>query len=409
MDKVKGIDQNLSKINTLILHEEEVYEGSDLFYDAMGARLGFRNKLEDFRDFYSTFSSLKSFFSDATLNYISEKLKPLLELYEEYSTSEKDITDEQSSLDTFYKAIDGLPKLREVSIHLPENLTEEDLVNFVNFLQHNYHFFMNYSVEEFMTKTSLISSKQSQSNLINLYNSIAGVCDFNKIREINDRDKINKLIDTNEYFKVLTGSSVIENKRKEVEALDQEIQTKENKLVQLNQKEVEVNQVISSQSNEKLQQVFGKKAEDLTPEIKDLHTKIITLFSLIISLIFSMFLYIAFNHDFKIERFYILYLSIFLTLSAVLTYLIRERIRLVKYQHYCNISFLEIDALSTYTAQLNDTDKIEDLKIQLAYRYFQGPNGDSNQAVDEKDLSFLSSKINELTNMVKDIKSLGEK
>lgn len=406
MNKVEEIEQNLFKIKALIDKEEQVYGSSEIFHGAMGARMGFRQKIALFRDNFNIFCLLKNFFSSNTLDNLEERLRPLLKLYEDFSSSDQNITDKQSTLDEFYKAIDSLPNLREVSIEFPENINKDDFENLLNLLRNQYGIFLDDENEDFFNKTSLLNFREHQKKLIELYNIVIS----------KDERRVSEIIYYNDYFNILLQRSAIKAVEIEIDELDKKRKRYIEEIAELNQraenlvqKSSQVSKEITSQSNEKLQQAFDDKAKDLKPEIEGLHKNIMRLFSLIVFLIFSMFLYIALNHDFKIERFYILYLSIFLTLSAVLTYLIRERIRLVKYQHYCNISFLEIDALSTYTAQLNDPDKIEELKIQLAYRYFQGPNGYSNQTADEKELSYFSSKINELTNMVKDIKSLVDK
>lgn len=405
MNKVEEIEQNLSKIKALIDKEEQVYESSEIFYGAMGARLGFRKKIEVFRENFSIFCLLKNFFSSNTLNNIEERLRPLLKLYEEFSSSDQNITDKQSTLDEFYKAIDNLPDLRTEEIELPKIITKDDFLKLLDLLEANYGIYFNDDNENFIDKTGLLNSEDVRLKLIEFYNII---------RNSHFRSEQSSLstVATGyvDYFNFLIACSNTKNEIKtELEKLENQRQQKLQEIANLEQKAIDVNYSISSQSNTRIQEVFGSEAEKLEPKIFKLNENITTLFALMLGLLISVALLIAINHDIKIERFYIVYLSTLLVLSAFLTYLIKERTRLIKYQHYCNISFLEIKALSDYTAQLDNKDKIEDLKIQLAYRYFQGPNSQSNPSTDEQDLNVVSSKLNELINMVKDIKSLGEK
>ena len=385
MNKVEEIEQNLSKIKALIDKEEQVYESSEIFYGAMGARLGFRKKIEVFRENFSIFCLLKNFFSSNTLNNIEERLRPLLKLYEEFSSSNQNITNRQSTLDEFYKAIDNLPDLREVSLDLPENINKDDFENLLNLLRNQYGIFLDDENEEFFNKTSLLDFREHQENLIKLYNNVIS----------KNGKRIPEIMYFIEYFNVLMQKSKLYDVKKQLD----------NARDQLGQ----VNSSISSNSNTKLKQVFDTEAKSLKCSIRILHCTIFLLFLFLLGIIFLAAYMIFYKQIQNVSDYYVLYLSTFLTVTALLSYLIRERNRIVKYQHYCKISYLEISALSDYTAQLNDKGKSEELKIQLAHRYFQGPNGHANQTADEKDLSYFSSKINELTNMVKDIKSLVDK
>ena len=189
----------------------------------------------------------------------------------------------------------------------------------------------------------------------------------------------------------------------------QEIAALDKKVEKLGQEEIEVKRKIASQSNSKLQQVFDTEAKSLNLKINKLHDAIFAFFGLLLLVIFTASVMVYTHEDLKIERYYIFYLSTFLTVSAILTYLIKERNRIVKYQHYCQISYLEISALADYTAQLNDKEKVDELKIQLANRYFVGPNNQGNHSDENHDFNIISSKLGEIVNALKDFKSLSGK
>ncbi|WP_171499136.1 hypothetical protein, partial [Acinetobacter oleivorans] len=74
---------------------------------------------------------------------------------------------------------------------------------------------------------------------------------------------------------------------------------------------------------------------------------------------------------------YIFYLSFYITLTGYLTYLIKERVRLLNIKTYCDKTWLEITALSYYMAEFKQ-DEVVKLKMQLADKYFAGPNIESS-------------------------------
>lgn len=162
----------------------------------------------------------------------------------------------------------------------------------------------------------------------------------------------------------------------------------------------------------------SKLVEAFDAEAKILDLKISTLASIIIFIFVILFLFIAFlliiSFDGKVFLFptnfyfYHFYLSLFLVATGFLTYLIKERTRLVKHQHYCRITSLEIIALSEYVAQLNNNEKTEDLIISLADRYFRGPNFDSNDSSSSQDLNMITSKINEMSKLIEEIRKINK-
>lgn len=399
MGKVEEIEQSLSKIKALIDKEEQIYMRSEIFQESLGERRTFQDKIEFFRDNFSVFYLLKNFFSSDTINTLEERLKPLLKLHENFSSPDRNFTDKRSSLDEFYRAIDSLPNFSETSIKLPQIINKDDFETLLNLIRNKSDFFLDYDNESFLNKTSLLESKEGQEKLIGLYNFL-----------ISKNEKpISTIIYFNQFFNELIQNSRVKELEKEIQDLENNRQESLNEIANLKQKEVEVKREIAAQSNYKLQQIFDNEAEKMKPQITWLHRIIVFLFCFLIAIIFLAACMIFLKKIQNVSEYYVLYLSTFLTITALLSYLIREKNRIVKYQHYCQISYLEISALSDYTAQLNDKGKSEELKVQLAHRYFQGPNGHSDQTADKKDLDYFSSKVSELTNMVKDIKSLVDK
>ncbi|MDY7373282.1 hypothetical protein UE233_11630 [Acinetobacter oleivorans] len=105
----------------------------------------------------------------------------------------------------------------------------------------------------------------------------------------------------------------------------------------------------------------------------------------------------------KIEfnwRNYVFYLSIYITLTGYLTYLIKERVRLLNIKTYCDKTWLEITALSSYMAEFKPEEVVK-LKMQLADKYFAGPNIESSN-IKELSPELTTSLIMELLKSGKD-------
>ncbi|MDC4361034.1 hypothetical protein NQ651_17775, partial [Acinetobacter baumannii] len=94
-----------------------------------------------------------------------------------------------------------------------------------------------------------------------------------------------------------------------------------------------------------------------------------------------------------------------LIITGFLTFIIKERARLVNHAHYCKISYLEIRALSDYCSELEEKSKIDDLKIKLADRYFRGPSPIGEVSSDINNVSLITSKLSEISKAVQEVKS----
>ncbi|WP_447500080.1 hypothetical protein [Acinetobacter oleivorans] len=99
-------------------------------------------------------------------------------------------------------------------------------------------------------------------------------------------------------------------------------------------------------------------------------------------------------------RNYVFYLSIYITLTGYLAYLIKERVRLLNIKTYCDKTWLEITALSSYMAEFKP-DEVVKLKMQLADKYFAGPNIESSN-IKELSPELTTSLIMELLKSGKD-------
>lgn len=124
------------------------------------------------------------------------------------------------------------------------------------------------------------------------------------------------------------------------------------------------------------------------------------IFILIITSLIYLFYYFT---ESKIEfnwRNYVFYLSIYITLTGYLTYLIKERVRLINIKTYCDKTWLEITALSAYMVDFKQEEVVK-LKMQLADKYFAGPNNESSN-IKELNPELTTSLIMELLKSGKD-------
>lgn len=174
----------------------------------------------------------------------------------------------------------------------------------------------------------------------------------------------------------------------------------------LEEKAVEIKENIGLKSNDVLIDVFKNAAG--TDDIKILAYNIFIFSIFILSLLSLIFLiYLTLCTDVFIKpltiHFYGFYISFFLFLSGLLTYLIKERKRLLNHKHYCTITHLEISALPMYTWQLNDKNKQDDLIIHLGDRYFKGPNPSASN--DDITTNITTSKLSEVIKLAQEVKS----
>lgn len=394
---------DLSPFLSMVDDLQEIYRDSQIFNGELLFLKEFTSRLNSFRDFISHYKIFEVVLSDHDNQTIAEVLEKILKIYSLVDNTNRRLIDDKERIQKFLGEIDSLPDLTKLRLVKPTNLLQEELLHFIEYIQKTFNLFPGYDIGDFLSSYGLLYSPQTEelfTDLVQLYNLINvdySPEHFSQIKKL--EQKITSHLD----------NSSLQRKEDHIRGLKHWEQELLNSINELTQKEQEVKSAITSQSTSKIREVFGTEATEIEQQITGLQKYIFRCFALVITFLFSILLYFIVNPEFRIDRFYIIYLSVFLTLSAFLTYLIRERIRLVKYQHYCKISHNEIAALADYTSQLNDKDKIEDLKIQLAYRYFQGPNSQADESSDSQNMNVVSSKLGEITDSIKDIKSLFDK
>uniref|UniRef100_UPI000A81B58E hypothetical protein n=1 Tax=Acinetobacter baumannii TaxID=470 RepID=UPI000A81B58E len=142
-------------------------------------------------------------------------------------------------------------------------------------------------------------------------------------------------------------------------------------------------------SHEILTKIKENKAIENTYELKDgyddevtklntqiciLNVVIILLFVSIIIIIAIKLYYIVLLQVFFKDIFnFLTYISLIISFSAITTYLIKERNRLIKLHDYFKLTVLELKTLPQYMNELDSTQR-KDLIINLASNFFKGSN-----------------------------------
>lgn len=122
----------------------------------------------------------------------------------------------------------------------------------------------------------------------------------------------------------------------------------------------------------------SKKAKDY---IQILYFAITFLFLTIIS---SFIFRMAMNTEFSTGSF-LYFLSFIIAVSGLLTFVIKEKNRLVDQSDHFEKCHTELEALTTYVVDL-DPKRVEDLKIDLAYKYFTGGNNGNTSEKSEMNI-----------------------
>lgn len=157
--------------------------------------------------------------------------------------------------------------------------------------------------------------------------------------------------------------------------------------------------------NEELIKAFKIQADEYSKNIQN-YTHIIIFVFITISLF--ILLKILINRlNFELYEL-VMFGSLIISLSALLTYLIQERRRLVNLQTYCIKCYLELSALPKYTADL-EKEQIQKLKIDLASVYFKGHINDKKLNTSTNEITTINNALDTTTKLLTNIKDIFKK
>lgn len=158
--------------------------------------------------------------------------------------------------------------------------------------------------------------------------------------------------------------------------------------------------------NSSLFNSFKDEADSFKWKIIIYNTAILSILTIVLTSLSLLIFIMIFTPGFKFIKdyhFYGFYISFFFFISLLLAYLIKERSRLISHQYYCKITYLELLAMIPFTTEIEDSVKVDDLKVRLAERYFLGPNRILNNT--EHTDSMTTSKLSEIIKLVQEVKS----
>ncbi|HEI8440635.1 hypothetical protein R4849_11230 [Acinetobacter baumannii] len=336
-------------------------------------------------NFTKDFNRFSDFIGPQDLEMINEKVtkvEKLIELiYENISLS---TGSNRKNIDELLTTSLNLPVIDSLIFYNTGYITPKSLRDLIKTLEPNLLNINNKNID-------IILNSSSHSEYIQLIDNILKLKNINSIAiGINEQTRIVVLI-----------HEIINNIETRLRKLDASESIKE-----LEDKAIEIKEQVSLTSNSNLIDAFKLEASVHNKEIKEYNSLILTIFVLIIFFLSLLIILVTFttlfNHIYKFQ-FYGFYFSFFIFLSALLTYLIRERKRLLNHQHYCRITYLELLALAPYTAQILDKTKRDELIVQLGERYFQGLNPAIKN--EETASNLPTEKLSEIIKLVQEVKS----
>ncbi|MEB3790451.1 hypothetical protein [Acinetobacter sp. IK40] len=153
---------------------------------------------------------------------------------------------------------------------------------------------------------------------------------------------------------------------------------------------------VAIENTYELQNGYQDEVLNTSRKINKLNVIIVSLFSVITLLITLKIIFIIFQKDlFKDLYNFLTYLSLLLSLSALIIYFIKERNRLIKLHDYFNLTVLELKTLPQYMRELDSAQR-KNLIINLSSSFFKGsnkflPTNEQEQNISNTDISNIVS------------------
>ncbi|MDX8154381.1 hypothetical protein SLJ62_02310 [Acinetobacter pittii] len=164
----------------------------------------------------------------------------------------------------------------------------------------------------------------------------------------------------------------------------------------------EARENLGLKENSGLIDIFKNDSENYTWPIRFYTVSIVSVFFGICYFINDKIVHFEKNQDWHL---YLFFSTVILTLSGLLTFLIRERSRLIALQTYCKKYHLELTALPNYLAELSP-EQARELRIELAKIYFKGYDDNAKTDGRESNISQLSSTLDQVVKSISEIKNI---
>lgn len=231
----------------------------------------------------------------------------------------------------------------------------------------------------------------------NIFNENNNDLRINALKKISHYSINFNLLDTNNQFALINELNTIFNNflrekiKSEISFLNSEKRHQEENI-----KKEYIKLELSK--NSELISAFGDQSKDIQTSIQMLYFAIFGVFLIILgSIFYKMNDTLNSSHDWDIRNLY--FLSFILSLSALLTFLIKEKNSLMTKMNYFHKCHVELKALSSYVAGI-DKNKVEQLKIDLAPIYFTA--GETSSINNPSEPTLSNDQVTQLIDVLKE-------
>ncbi|AVN17622.1 hypothetical protein C6N19_06545 [Acinetobacter pittii] len=341
-----------------------------------------RERTEKFYLFIDDFNKYFSFIPESLLESIQVKLSNLNQLLSYFENKKQSQEDLNSKLNEILNLINEFPVLTSSNFQQSSQPSLGEIFNLVKLVELEINTPFDFNIDEILKNSTISELDEIVKIFIDTHNKFLA---SGKISPA-------EIIKTYNIFSLT--KSRLDNLRK-LSSVEHLISNAE--------KIKEANDVGEA---EKLYKAFKSEADSLVWTLRGYNLMIVIIFILIIGILcFTLYSINIDPDNWKTipKVFYGVNFSILLFSSGLITYLVRERNRLVEHQNNCKIIYLELLALGPYTSLIKNEEKIDELKIHLADRFFIGKN---NKSAENRNDDLIISKISELTKSLNEVKSL---
>ncbi|QUY35608.1 hypothetical protein [Acinetobacter junii] len=349
------------------------------------------NKVKNLQKVISSIHNNFNDFSTLTNNFYEETIKEKLNII----LSNLEILKQNLDHNAFDEKILETIRVLEMNIKALEYIYRNDVPILKNFDNHEYYEILLKSINSNLDKNDqiLLSFNEFHSlpdkTKINIYKKLILLRNL-IVKNVFDHINKDLLIDSINYL-ISLNENIIEGK-KLVENLEETAQN--------------ININISEKSNEKILQAFKSEATDLKKNIDNLNYLVFSIFFIIIiTLIIKGILAIFFDYAFRDLYNIFIFITIVLSMSGLLTYVIKERTRNVKLYDFYQRRYLELNALPEFISELTPEDRRNLIK-ELTHTYFNGNQCTTQEISNESKITEISKYTEDLKKMIENIQSI---
>jgi len=385
-DKLNEIKQTIDEIRERTVHglpDKRIVQGREYTDVLRGHEVSIAN--EKLRVFFDEFESYKGFIHEETLDSIQETLNNILTTLNTINeTPISDLEKINNNHNSLLDRVNSLPYIFNQNFYNTGNINIPEIRNLILKLREELDLFQDLDIDSILKEANYSELQSILGCILAIHNEYIISHNSNHLPKL-----------------VLSAYAILKevnDKHKKIELNDS--------IVQLEERTVKMKQSVDLTGNSNLFEAFKNEAKSFNWKIISYNVAILLILTTVLIFLSLLIFIIIFTPDFKFIKdyhFYGFYISFFLFLSILLAYLIKERSRLISHQYYCKITYLELLAMIPFTTQIQDSVKVDDLKIHLAERYFLGPNRMQNNS--EPTSSITTSKLSELIKLAQEVKS----